>query len=67
MALRPVLAGRIAAAMSQQEGKQLLGELASGAWKRQRVPGPNLEALVGSVWNPDRCQVTRAMQGRQLL
>ena len=67
MALCPVLPGRVAAAMPKQEGEQLLA--CTHQVRRCIHSGSDQIAkrLVSSVWNPDWCQVPRAVQDGQLL
>jgi hypothetical protein len=62
MALRPVITGRIAAAMPQQEGEQLLPSPHQVHGCADSCPDQISKRFVCGVWNPHWRQVTRAVQ-----
>jgi hypothetical protein len=67
MALRPVLAGRIAAAMAKQEGEQLLARAHQVHRRIHSGSDQVAKRFVRGVWNPYRRQVAGPVQYRQLL
>src|SRR5712671_4654069 len=67
MTLRPVVTGRVAAAMPQQEGEQLLPSPHQVHGCVDSCSDQISKRFVCGVWNPHWRQVPRPVQNRQLL
>src|SRR5271156_65495 len=67
MPLCPVLAGRIAPAMTQQESEQLLTSAHQVHRSIDSCPDQVAKRFVCSVWHPHWRQISRAVENRQLL